>query len=594
MKKTLFALTFLLTTDAWANSCLRPGTRTLLDETPVQDQDGLGICYASAGSLLVQHGMGSKEPLSYHMMAISLATATNHSFENGNMFKPFSKPGDSLAMDGGTICSAVKAVKQTGICQARTFPLDLHGVSDPWNRQLKILEAYGDFIDKTAVHAGRMSDRGWKALESALAEQIRNNQKECRLKPEERFLKHLAEQIPKNLYDGVNRYQFHINRLEKELRDPKVTDRATKETHLKNARDWQRLYQGIADTVLRKEAVGRNPDRARYVLTDAALRVLRQQVPTYLRALGAPDYSKLNTSNEVNYEVELPDMEAPLAALYRHTVQAGTPIQRNMPPLFARDVFTTWSALKAHSSLGVCELKLDPVDVSVLNVPDLIAPICDGVVRPNLTVDAAATDAETIVNALKQTTRPHLIGRTNPLLNLLAPKCIEQLSPSMARLKNLQCESVSLLPLVKQDDPDITEDFASEPASRRMTKSQDWVMQRLCKRQPVAVDVCSGFLQNEGSVDGEFCKNSIGNASRKDSNHAVVIVGYEVLPNRQVRYLVQNSWGRKCTFENARIAAGKNAECEKDEIDESTGRFWISDRVLLSNSFKLNSVPRAQ
>lgn len=593
MKHTLFAVLFLLTTDAWANSCLRPGTRTLLDEAPVQDQDGLGICYASAGSLLVQHGMGSKKPLSYHMMAISLATATNHSFENGNIFKPYSKPGKSLAMDGGTICSAIKSVKQTGICEAWTFPLDLHGVSDPWNRQLKIMEAYGDFIDKAAVQAGRLNETGWKALEAALAEQIRSNQKDCKLKSEERFLKHLAEQIPKNLYDGINRYQFHIDRLEKELRDPKVTDRTTKETHLKNSRDWQRLYKGVADTVLRKEPVGRNPDRARYVLTPAALQVLREQVPSYMRALGSRDFSKTNTVNEVNYNVTLPDMEAPLAALYRHAAQAGGVTQRSLPSIFERDVFTTWSALKAHSSLGVCELKLDPVDVSVLTIPELIAPICDGVVRPNLTVDGAAMDAEAIVTALKQTTRPHLLGRTNPLLNLLAPKCIEQLSPSMAKLKNLQCESVSLHPVAAQDDPDITEDFAKESASRRLAKSQDWVMQRLCKRQPVAVDICSGFLQNEGSADGEFCKNSIGNPNRKDSNHAVVIVGYEVLPNKQVRYLVQNSWGRNCPFGNARVAAGKNAECEKDEIDENTGRFWISDRVLLSNSYKLNSVPRA-
>jgi hypothetical protein len=72
----------------------------------------------------------------------------------------------------------------------------------------------------------------------------------------------------------------------------------------------------------------------------------------------------------------------------------------------------------------------------------------------------------------------------------------------------------------------------------------------------------------------------------------MAVVGYEVQSNKNVRYLVQNSWGRACPFTNPAIAAGKDAECEKDASGKLTGRFWISDKALITNTMQLATVAK--
>jgi hypothetical protein len=131
-----------------AQQCADGRTSVAMNNFPVQDQDGLGTCYANAMGVVLQGSLGLSAPISYQQLAI--AHASRMSNVNTPLINKDSKDLYPYAGEGGWACPTFEAAKAYGFCPASDFPLDVHGGSDGGSIQESIITEVGRSIDQLA------------------------------------------------------------------------------------------------------------------------------------------------------------------------------------------------------------------------------------------------------------------------------------------------------------------------------------------------------------------------------------------------------------------------------------------------------------
>ena len=592
MKKLILPLALILNFSAEANSCLKPGKKVELKQFAVQDQDGLGVCYANSASILLQHAMGWEKPVSYQQLALGHANYTRSWFTGQRIVNSTGKPGDKYAGEAGNICKSVEAAKQYGICDGHSFKFDVHNGQDPWAMQEKLLIAYGDLIDYMGAVHKDMGNAEWDKFSKVLASRIYNKKKDCKKEPAKFMADKIAQMMPAHLRQRITSYEQRIQQWSQELKVASGSDVQRLNNNIKFAKAWIVEFQDILKYVSDSK-VGINPDVRVYTLRPKAIEELNRVASIYATKLNG-DFVTTTTSSSLSGKAPLPTIESPLAIMYRAARGMGANFSIESEKDAFNDEQSLELALSAHRILRLCKDSMDEEMLAGVDVPAMLEMRCEGIVEgADPVMNSAIKDANTIVDVLKKNRMNTFGSKMATMFDLLAPGCQRQMQQTQPTLNKIRCESVALASeaiVVSLQDQTI---MAKESSAKRLKESQNWMTERLCAQQPVSVDVCTDFMQRPGFADTDFCAlRETQQGKTMHANHTMAVVGYEVKSNKSVRYLVQNSWGRACPFTNSVIAAGKDAECEKDASGKLTGRFWISDKALITNTMQLATVAK--
>lgn len=166
-----------------------------LKDYAVQDQDGLGTCYANVGALMLQHKLNLNKYPSYLQMSLSASIdKAESSFISEN-----NKKKKQLFIEGGEICKTLNKAAYDGWCDADLFGVESWGISDKYLAQDKFFKGIGELLDskqdtlKNLVILNRNGKQ--QEFESKLAKLLFERDQICSKEPHD----YLAERIAKRL-----------------------------------------------------------------------------------------------------------------------------------------------------------------------------------------------------------------------------------------------------------------------------------------------------------------------------------------------------------------------------------------------------------
>ncbi len=132
----------------------------------MQDQDGLGVCYANTASLMLQSVIPGHPAVSY----LDLAIGTSASGVSGTAFVKSAKEKDkSLYFEGGFVCDAIQAAQKKGrICSRKSVSIERLGYVYSPLLQKKGTDALGEWADALASIRGQFFPPGSAEKEASV------------------------------------------------------------------------------------------------------------------------------------------------------------------------------------------------------------------------------------------------------------------------------------------------------------------------------------------------------------------------------------------------------------------------------------------
>lgn len=574
-------LTLLLTTlvsQSWAqevDSCQAVGAKSVMT-FPVQDQDGLGTCYANSAAILLQGTLNSPEPLSYHQLALihSITDGGQETLVNTDKHNQLHYSGE-----GGWVCRAIEAAQDFGFCDANQFSLDRHGSGDPAEEQANMIYRYGEMIDRLVNREHGGPSTNWQLFEENLKDLLVDKKKACAEPREQHFEKKLTELLP----------SYIIKQIEV-LEEVIAEERTPRKNSKKNAPSMSflvpELEKRLAAWRLARERLltaGVGTDGGlNWMVRDPLPAPLKAQIPNWIAALdtndGKKDYLNLNLSS----------LPAQLFGVLGD--QVPPEVMSN-----ARDDISGRELIgEINEAWHACGATLDLDLISGLTPDSMFShPRCQSYAGlQDREIRELEQVAANLTNTLRRVSPSRYEDRAHGLLSLLAPGCAAQMPAKKELLRGKSCNS-----FVFNSDMQVGRRSNIHQNARRMKREEkkaaarSWANQHLCQKRPVAISVCTEFMNlTDPQVDTRNCRQRPPeDPTNKHGNHAMVLVGYSVEADGKGRYLVQNSWGASCPVADD---AAKGVVCEAipEGSKNYTGRFWIGEDLLFNNTFEMSVV----
>jgi hypothetical protein len=200
----------------------------------------------------------------------------------------------------------------------------------------------------------------------------------------------------------------------------------------------------------------------------------------------------------------------------------------------------------------------------------LTAPLCE--VPPTAALSPQVTaQAKQLVSTMQLLANKKLDPQAG-LVNMLAPACAAQMS-QRANDYSDNCSS-------KNISSDSQESAAKEKA-----------IKEICAGRALGVSICTGFFKSATPIDSKHCDDDEPGVA-DHGRHGVTVIGYRPGQNGKRQFLVQNSWGNTCPFNqhpgNAVPTALQSlVECEvaAGTTATPTGRFWVEEDLLFDNVY---------
>jgi hypothetical protein len=192
-----------------------------LFQSPVQDQDGLGTCYANAASVALKTVLPNKPDLSYLQLAFAHAEKfeapknEKNNIDSAFKTRPNGKVGEEL-LSGGQVCDTLKAAKQMGACKRSDVALENlifnsknQTFQDSSRVQKKIIKAISEYYDiaKDSRNPIKKQNENQEMFTKIILERQKNYTKEYCLRPEIEN----AENVTKNILAKVYLYLKNKN-----------------------------------------------------------------------------------------------------------------------------------------------------------------------------------------------------------------------------------------------------------------------------------------------------------------------------------------------------------------------------------------------
>lgn len=529
----------------------------------IQDQDGMGTCYANTASTMLKSVLPGNPELSYLHLAVQSSTngvRDNYDPKNSKYWRMGKENKMESFADGGFICETVTALKKVGggACRREQSLLETDRLpADIQEKSFKNLGIYFDALNSAKTNPSEF-EKFKKDLTLAV-EAINNEKNNIRIACEEQKRSDLP--LDAALANFLSGMYFNMNddsfcsklRLEefKKLTVDSVFEKDR--TRIKASPEFIKQLKSsiMADPALRAmlvdKAAGKNINR---------LKELDQA-----KILGTKILSIYNSI--VPQKSSLP-------------VCGGEPADKPSNNLTAGDQFFR-DVRDAKKS--TCPVEDKAVLADVFSHNSCIAPT-------NLEmILAAVTPLMEIGQEINQNTVNHLLNQNatsaGQLKNLLMPGCYK--AENQVSVANVSCSTYAPCDpgnIINADNVAYNGPRGScNDMNTAMTDTRKMILNGLTNNRALGVSVCTSFMINP-TQKTNYCKNK-GQGVEKHTYHALTVSGLRC-SNGKMEYQLVNSWGRSNCPKGASLA-NSPLKCEKDEKGFDTGRFWITEDVMVDS-----------
>jgi hypothetical protein len=568
----------LISTSALAGMCGGPLNSVSIPPLQVQDQDGLGTCYANQASLLIQNALGpTQRPVSYQQLGMAYAgyRAEVMNLPNSSLVRSNNNGEQRFVTEGGDGCLAFAAAREQGFCNSRTFQrLERTGIEDPQRYQSYYLLMIGQFFDSQRRALRGVSEEGWANLEQNIADFLVEQRQGCEMSDQDMMAISFGARTSDLVAAATSIEQACT--IGYPLCGKSLSP--TEADAIRSALQGFRLRYFTADRtpITNGRSIRLNAD---------AVQLLSAR--SWGRVGWGPAFSDLLTRDvEASLAQTLPAARArelaqgliPPADITRAARDAR---QSMIPPIECTDPWAVYATLRrtdrfnlsqATQQGGAC---IDPGVLSEQSVREI------------------AQFANRVTTSLREQQSGNLRDRLRSILNVIAPACTEELETNRTRLASLTCKQVRLSEVfgpVRGPHVQSDSSLVSLTPQVRRARADVQIESALCAGRAVGVDVCTAFMDSATAVDSDFCRRPLPGIAGH-SYHAMTIVSAETQPNGRKRYLVQNSWGRSCDFPltlNGSALMSCETQADNNNNNRLTGRFWVDADLLLNNTGALN------
>lgn len=574
IKNNILLATLIVSGNAFAQSCgdIADGTVVRLDSPGkslqnfrTQDQDGLGICYANTGSVLLQSKLPGNPEISYLNIASVHAEKANAPMVRKNNTDRATKEGDIPLMDAGNPCRAINALVEKGsVCKRSDVALEqfFHSANSPiaadkTHIQKDIVDKLSKYYDDVFKSFGRnTADKAPKGQDELMAliapkqatpkfEEYKNALKHVLSKKKEKFTQDFclkpdtkqAEAVVSNLMGRI--YEF--------VNNPKNA----KNPHLKTIRETGKK---LGETVR-----GRNSKGAYFFIITVGQDTKKSLENNYVKAITNTNIPQEKAMLNAIKALSPAFNDAALAALggfggeakFNFIVDEDRYIKKNIEECTKKaqfEYFTNENGLKRDFQNDTCLSKY-------VNHADNIKQLVTTLDRSNL------KNLDSLYSFLMDLPE---MNYEQAMMKMLGPDC-----PDQKKLKlppGLKCETTSLY----YQSGDTDESFLRESKN----KIRSLAKEEIGRGGAVGMSMCTQFYDKE-------TPNAFYNKTKQCSNtlhgfHAVSMVGYKCEAGK-MKYLIQNSWGE---WDDAKLRF----------LETEPGKAWMTEDDLARNTNEMYQI----
>lgn len=543
-----------------------------LEKMKIQDQDGLGTCYANTTSTILKSVLPDNPDISYTHAAIMGTTrgwAEDWS-EPGNKYLNKKRADDNFT-SFGWVCETVAGLKNAGgACPQKHSAPENHEIWDS-SAQKRLLSGLGLYFDKM--------------------NQIQNDPAKM-------------EQLKKDLslsIEAINLEKLSLIEQCEEKRSPQFPVYEAVKQLFQDA-----LYDDIIESTNCTKA---KADAIKKLLAPESIigidRVSVVPNPSVLKRFSDILTSDPDTIKELESFIttkwsdlsKQPELVNTIGKKFNNLLMELVPDEgmrkdclESIPgkSVMIQDEISNG----AESFLYQVKYHKESVCEDLLLAHDL-----DGLLDPtqNKKSCLAPTNVEVLLAALKplmeiktklnQDLVPILLNPesryANQIVQAIMPGCLNK--EKLINMDNVACGTFPFCdPSGKFDDNNTYSGpeggcYSLDHAKKMMrTKS----LIGINSGRALGVGVCTAFM-DDPSVKSNFCKTKLPNGDGH-SLHEMTISGYRCVDNK-IEYEIINSWGTGCN-------SNGNIECQTDEDGSTTGPFWVKEDALVDNSTDMTSI----
>lgn len=537
----------------------------------IQDQDGLGTCYANTASVMMKSVLPGNPDISYLHAAVQSSTNGDRGKFNVSDTQ-YWRMGKENKMEsftaGGFICETVNALKKTGgACRRELSTLEMNKFSaDLQETMFKNLGIYFDALNKAKQNNADLEK--FKGDFILAIEAI--NAEKAALKQACEVQKTSDLPLEKALSNFLNQHYFNVDGEE-------FCDKLRLE-------QFKKLVS--QDSIFGKDRTRIKPSQE----TLAKLEGLIRSEPSLgkkLRSFAATPSNKVNRLQELEvakvlgkkiydlYHSEVqPKSRMPICSGVKDTIEEDSFLFGDM---FIRDM--------REAKNSDCSVDHKAVLDDVFSHNKCIAPT-----NLDMILNAVSPLME-IGMEVNQAMQNHLLNQ-NPtnggqLKNLLFPGCYkpENLFP----LANVSCSTYT--PCASGLNS-VDNTYYSGPKNgcenmnTAMTTTRKLIHEGLINNRALGVSVCTSFMIDP-THKTDYCKNKKAGVE-KHTYHAMTVSGLRCSRGK-MEYQLVNSWGRHSCPEGAKLP-NSPLKCEKDAANMNTGNFWVTEDVMVDSMTGLSEI----
>jgi hypothetical protein len=534
----------------------------------VQDQDGLGTCYANVTSVLLKSVLPNNPDISYINTALEGSTRGINANWNKNNQRYIKRSGDKVidVTNLGFTCETINALKTAGgACPASLSILENRTLKNPdvqkrlmlnmglyfdhFNRAQSNPEEAQKFIEDVKLTIEALNSERLKIIQSCNAE------------------KKLPIPITEGLKNLIGSELLNIRK--------KPCEEQIKKSFKAN---------------LPKSKIG--SDRNEIILSDGAKKgfIKLIEANSNLKELLIKLGQGQVISKKESYWVET-NLGNTLVKYIHSNLASPEMISclSNKPSPFSASNFMAHSFLtkmKKQKQIN-CENNVQNADiisaVSSERVNKCIPParfeVILNAIAPLLEVGTAIDSG--ILKRLSNTSA----DAGNQLKAALAPGCQDYVK--LIKVDRLDCKSSLTCPGSDQTELNIDPSTGCGKIMNVKKVFGKKIINAIKQNRAMGISVCTGFMKDP-SIDTNFCqKASIGIPGHE--NHMMTISGYRCVQGK-MEYEILNSWGRQSC--PVKVPPFKNSafECVLDSKGRPTGKWWINEDILFKNTNRIDEV----
>jgi len=586
------------------------GESSSLSSFELQDQDGMGTCFANTMSAMLEASLAGHPHLSYQQIALAYGMDAHPpaggSGRGSALYTDAFTGRRQTVSEGGFLCNAFQSIKsRNSLCTREQVPLEREGYN-----QGSLIRGLAEFYDAY----GELSTDTRRAMREHLVDVMRatfqRGEEECNFPR--------SEPVPPILTRALQDRCIEQYTLNLEI-DGNITRLNTERSSITGTSAEIRERQHEIDGEIRqlrrqKRQVERDLTRLGTVSTVAATvtasaeqnshkggkapRLRCTLVPALISDVANRYYRNLESHGPGRLRVALQDIER------RHHLRGSLIESRqsdeDLNQRFQGDISyaSEPQCRQNQAAMAISNPSLLQAEFYRATNMCLGADVFGGLSAAGRTLvglNHGAMPADTVLSSLA-----HLDQNYDDfLLGAIGPQCLQEINtPPTPDTRpqipaDLSCNTtnfpVYVATVIGSDGQKDFEETARRARGRSEELFRTTIWNSLQANRPLGIDLCTAFF-SDPTADTNYGVNC--DATQLHGYHAMTVTGRRCV-HGEMQYQVQNSWGPTCGYViNAAGSAGDEVT-HFYECNEEAGYIWVPEDVLLRNTRSLAALGAA-